>query len=59
MPQYGWKRAFGVITGKRKRIGMTDSRSLDLYQNFTGFWAFQVDFNNFQGFAGSEGDGGT
>ncbi len=42
MAKNGWKQPFGVGTGKRELIGMTDTGCLHLDQHLPGLWAIEA-----------------
>ena len=59
MAEDRWEDTFRVSTGQGIGIGVADTAGDHAQQHFTGFWHGHVDFDDFQGFLGFEGNGST
>ena len=59
MAEHGGKQTFRVIARQRERVGVADACVGDPDQHFALLWRGNVDLDDLQWFACSEGDGGT
>ena len=59
MAHDGGKQPFRISAGNGELIGVANTRCLDFHQNLALLGAFQIDFNNFQGFTGFKSNGGA
>ncbi len=59
MAKHRRKYAFGILTGQRECVGMTNTGGDVSQQNLTFFRAVNIDFFNFEGFAGFPGNCST
>jgi hypothetical protein len=51
------ERAFRIIAAQRESVGVADAGGFEFDENFTRLWAFEVDFGDFERFAGGNGHG--
>ena len=56
MAKNGGKLAFRVVTAQSECIGVAYAGGFQFNKNFPGLWTFEVDFTDFEGPAGGNGD---